>query len=109
MRRTRSNSFQPGGALPTYRAELGMFDPTKTASVAYQTSRQGTNVLVEAVKGVDVFDPAQHIETLQAARKHHVKTKEETYQSILNSILMQFTPEYCASLCTSPSTDTMKG
>ena len=47
----------------------------KTASLVYQTSRQGTNVLVEAVKGVDVFDPAQHIETLWAARKHHVKTK----------------------------------
>ena len=80
-------------ALPTSLAGLGMFDPTKTASLAYQTSRQGINVLVEAVKGVDVFDPARHIETLQAARKHHVKTKEETYQSILYSILMQFTPE----------------
>ena len=62
-------------ALPTSLARLGIFDPTKTASLAYQTSRQGTNVLVEAVKGVDVFDPAQHIETLRAARKHHVKTK----------------------------------
>ena len=47
-------------ALPTSLAGLGIFDPTKTASLAYQTSRQGTNVLVEAVKGVDVFDPAQH-------------------------------------------------
>ena len=37
-------------ALPTYLAGLGIFDPTKTASLAYQTSRQGTNVLVEAVK-----------------------------------------------------------
>ena len=62
-------------ALPTSLAGLGIFDPTKTASLAYKTSRQGTNVLVEAVKGVDVFDPAQHIETLWAARKHHVKTK----------------------------------
>ena len=62
-------------------AGLGIFDPTKTASLAYQTSRQGTNVLVEAVKGVDVFDPAQHMETLWAARKHHVKIKEETYRS----------------------------
>ena len=26
------------------------------SSLAYQTYRQGTNVLVEAVKGVDVFD-----------------------------------------------------
>ena len=35
--------------------------------------------------------PAQHRETLWAARKHHVKTKEETYQSVLHSILTQFT------------------
>ena len=48
-------------------------------------------MLVEAVKGADIFDPAQHIETLRAARKHHVNTKEETYQSVLDSILMQFT------------------
>ena len=47
-------------ALPTSLAELGIFDPTKTAALAYQTSRQGTKVLVEAVKGVVVFDPAQH-------------------------------------------------
>ena len=34
----------------------------------------------------------QHnIETIRAARKHHVNTKEETYQSVLDSILMQFT------------------
>ena len=49
-------------ALPTSLAGLGIFDTTKTATLAYQTSRQGLNyiVLVEAVKGVDVFDPAQH-------------------------------------------------
>lgn len=80
-------------ALPTSLAVLGIYDPTKTAALAYQTSRQGTKVIVEAVKGVDAFDPAQHIETLQAARKHHVKTKEETYQSELNSILLQFSPK----------------
>ena len=33
------------------------------------------------------------METLRAARKHHVKTKEETYQSVLDSVLMQFTPK----------------
>ena len=48
-------------------------------------------MLIEAVKGVVVFDPAQHIESLRAARKHHVNIKEETYQSVLDSILMQFT------------------
>ena len=80
-------------ALPTSLAGLGFFDPTctKAATLAYQTSRQGTKVLVEAVKGVVVFDPAQHLETLWAARKHHVNIKEETYQSVLDSILMQFT------------------
>ena len=58
-------------ALLTSLAGLGICDPhQETASLAYQTSRQGTNVLVEAVKGVDVFDPAQHLETLRAARKH---------------------------------------
>ena len=62
-------------ALPTSLAGLGIFDPTKTASLAYQTSRQGTNVLVEAVKGVDVFDPAQHIKTLQAARNTMLKRR----------------------------------
>ena len=77
-------------ALPTSLAGLGFFDPTKAATLAYQTSRQGTKVLVEAVKGV-VFDPAQHLETLWAARKHRVNIKEETYQSVLDSILMQFT------------------
>ena len=76
--------------LPTSLAGLENFDPTKTATLAYQTSRQGTKVLVEAVKGVVVFDPAQHIESLRAARKYHVKTKEDTYQSELDSILMQF-------------------
>ena len=55
-------------ALPTSLAGLWIFDPTKTATLAYQTSRQGTKVLVDAVKEVDVFDPAQHIETLRAAR-----------------------------------------
>ena len=80
-------------ALPTSLAGLGIFDPIKTSSLAYQTSRQGTNVLVETVKGVDVFDPAQHMETLRAARKHYVKSKEETYQSARDSILMQFTPK----------------
>ena len=78
-------------ALPTSLAGLGILDPTKTATLAYQTSRQGTKVLIEAVKGVVVFDPAQHLETLRAARKHHVNIKEETYQSVLDSILMQFT------------------
>ena len=78
-------------ALPTFLAGLGIFDPTKTATLAYQTPRQGTKVLVEAVKGVVVFDPAQHLETLRAARIHHVNIKEETYQSVLDSILMQFT------------------
>ena len=29
-------------ALPTSLAGLGIFDPTKTATLAYQTSRQGT-------------------------------------------------------------------
>ena len=48
-------------------------------------------MLIEAVKGVVVFDPAQHIESLRAARKHHVNIKEETYQSVLDSILMQIT------------------
>ena len=43
-------------ALPTSLAALGIFDPTKTATLAYQTSRQGTKALVEAVKGTDVFD-----------------------------------------------------
>ena len=80
-------------ALPTSLAGQGIFDPTKTATLAYQTSRQGTKVLVEAVKGVVVFDPAQHLETLRAARKHHVNIKEETYQSVLDSILMQFEKE----------------
>ena len=80
-------------ALPTSLAGLGIFDPAKTANLAYQTSRQGTKVLVESMKGVDVFDPVQHIETLRAARKHHVNTKDETYQSVLDSILMQFTPK----------------
>ena len=78
-------------ALTTSLAGLGIFDTTKTATLAYQTSRQGTIVLVEAVKGVDAFDPAQHIETIWAARKHLVNTKEEIYQSVLHSILMQFT------------------
>ncbi|KAL5477476.1 hypothetical protein EMCRGX_G024280 [Ephydatia muelleri] len=73
-------------ALPTSLAGIGIFDPTKTATLAYQTSRQGTEVLVEAVKGVVVFDPAQHLETLRAARKHHVNIKEETYQSVLDSV-----------------------
>ena len=50
-------------------------------------------MLFEAVKGVEVFDPAQHIESLRAARKKHVKTKEESYQSELDSILMQFASE----------------
>ena len=49
--------------------------------------------LVEAVEWVDVFDPTQHMETLWAARKHDIKTKEEIYQSVLDSILMQFTPK----------------
>ena len=50
-------------------------------------------MLVEAVKGVDVFYPVQHIgPALRAARKHIVNVKE-TYQSIsvLDNILMQFT------------------
>eukprot|EP00731_Ephydatia_muelleri_P003437 Em0001g3437a len=76
-------------ALPTSLAGLGIFDPTKTATLAYQTSRQGNKVLVEAVKVV-VFDPAQHLEALRAARKHHDNIKEETYQSVLDSIFMQF-------------------
>ena len=76
--------------LPTSLTGLGILYHTKRATLAYQTSRQGTKVLVEAVKGVEVLDPAQHIKTLRAARKHHVKTKEETYQSELDSILMQF-------------------
>ena len=49
-------------------------------------------MLVETVKGVDVFDPAQHIEpALRAARKHNVK---ETYQFVLDNILMQFTHQH---------------
>ena len=48
----------------------------KTASSTYQTSRQGTNVLVEAVKGVDAVYPAEHLEIFWVARKHHVKSKE---------------------------------
>ena len=76
-------------ALPTSLGGLGIFDPTKTATLAYQTSRQGNKVLVEAVKVV-VFDPAQHLEALRAARKHHDNIKEETYQSVLDSIFMQF-------------------
>ena len=47
-------------ALSTSLAGLGIFDTTKTATLAYQTSRQGTIVLVEAVKGVDVFNLIQH-------------------------------------------------
>ena len=74
--------------LPTSLAGLGIFDPTKTATLAYQTPRQGTKVLVEAV--MFLIQHAHHIESIRAARKHHIKTKEETYQSELNSILMQF-------------------
>ena len=39
-----------------------------------------------------IFTHVLH-KTLRAARKHHVKSKEETYRSVLDSILMQFTPK----------------
>ena len=34
---------------------IWIYNPTKTASSTYQTSKQGINVLVEALKGVDAL------------------------------------------------------
>ena len=47
--------------LPT-SGLYGFIIPPKTASSTYQTSRQGTNMLVEAVKRVDAVYPAEHTE-----------------------------------------------
>ena len=69
---------------------IRIYNPTKTASSTYQTSRQGTNVLVETVKGVDAVYPAEHIEIFWVARKHHVKSKERVIPILLESIVMQF-------------------
>ena len=89
-KKDRLNSYKRVCDSPGVGSQRGSMSHLRHHPLS-QTSRQGTKVLVEAVKGADVFDPAQHIETLWAARKHHVNTKEETYQSVLDNILMQFT------------------
>lgn len=57
---------EPLFALRTSLAGLGVYGPTMTAYLqpATCTSRQGPNVIVEAVKGDDVFHSAQHLENL---------------------------------------------
>ena len=71
-------------ALPTSLAGLGIYDPTKIASSAYQTSRQGTNVIVEAVKGVDVFDPTRLIS------REFQKTPCQNQGRLMNLYLKRF-------------------
>ena len=72
----------------------GFINPPKTASSTYQTSRQGTNMLVEAVKRVEAVYPAEHTEIFWVARKQHVKSKERVIPILLESIVMQFIPKH---------------
>ena len=64
-------------ALPTSLAELGtpprLHLPSTYHAVIY---RQGTNVIVEAVKGFDVFDPILNLQNLHVARKHMLKPRK---------------------------------
>ena len=47
--------------LPVHLAGLGMRDPTKTATTAYRSSKLGTQVMYESVKGITEFSIAEHL------------------------------------------------
>ena len=79
--------------LPTYLAGLGMYDPTETAVPAYQTSRQGTATVSEAIEGVIAFQHEQHLETLTTARKMSTKAKEDDFMLKFESIIPSFSPD----------------
>jgi hypothetical protein len=72
-------------SLPTRLGGMGVRDPTTTASLAYETSRKGTKVVIDAIRARGTFNALDHtiqlknakIEMQSQQRAEDAKTIEE--------------------------------
>ena len=63
--------------LPIKLAGLGVTNPTTSAPVAYDVSRKSTAHLVNAITGLEEFDPGKHREAVAKARKEVQLRREQ--------------------------------
>ena len=79
--------------LPTSLSGFGIHNLIETAVQAYKTSKQGTAIVSEAIKGVIDFKHEQHLELLTIARKRGGKAKEDDYVLKFEGIIPTLSPD----------------
>ena len=67
-----------------------MRDPTKTATTAYRSSKLGTQVVHESVKGVTVFSIPEHLNKLKQTVSHTHHTQNAADLAKLNTLISKF-------------------
>ena len=70
-----------------------MRDPTKTATTACRSSKRGTQVVHESVKGSTEFSIAEHLSKLKETGSQACHTQNATDLAKLNTLISKFSPE----------------
>lgn len=79
-------------ALPVSHGGIGIFNPTAEADNNFETSRQGTSVLREALLNqTQTFIYQDHVDQMQQSRKAHHKLRDELAEITFKDLLQQTT------------------
>ena len=79
-------------SLPARMGGLNIKNPVITSPISYLTSREAAGLLVNAIKGMEIFQPEAHNENVQLSIRNKKIKNQEKDKRTFDGILPQFSP-----------------